>query len=543
MLTRREWLRYALTSVAGTTYLPKLSLGGEAVLSKSIRTALSDKLFSLGIASGMPSADKVILWTRLIPLENLPCEASIPVICEIANDEQFSSIQQRIETEAFSALGYAIHAEAKGLPSDRWYFYRFRCGDIISPIGRTRTLPEKNADVSKLRLGYASCQRWEHGYFHALRALSQESVDLILFLGDYIYEYSHKALSEDIVRTTGGSLSSLNDYRARYALYKSDPDLQAAHSACPWYLTWDDHEVENDYAGEYPGNSGYPNFPERRAAAYQAFYEHQPISLASIIPSVTADKPFLFSATPPRTELRLYQNLRYGRLANINLLDCRQYRSRQVCNPKNAYGSSTLNAKQCPSWNDPNRSLLGLEQEAWLNRQLTSEGTSRDPAVWQIIAQSTLFGDRRWQKKDETYYWNDGWDGYAVARLRMVELLQKVKNPVMLGGDVHENWVGHIKQDYENPDSPNVGIEFCGTSITSNSTTNSATRKTALVNNPHFIFEDGAHRGYGIIDIRPQSLDTRLRVVENVKRTDGGAVRTLAHFHVEAGRLAVERVA
>ena len=168
--------------------------------------------------------------------------------------------------------------EVRGLEPDRWYFYRFAAGDAASATGRTRTFPAPDAMVARLRLAYASCQRWEHGYYSAYRHMRAEELDLVLFLGDYIYEYPNAG--QAVRKPSGNWVLTLDDYRQRYALHKSDADLQAMHAACPWLVTWDDHEVQNDYAGVSPGYSGPPvvDFAARRAAAYQAFYEHMPCS-------------------------------------------------------------------------------------------------------------------------------------------------------------------------------------------------------------------------------------------------------------------------
>ncbi|MEO7548184.1 MAG: alkaline phosphatase D family protein, partial [Ramlibacter sp.] len=235
--------------------------------------------FSLGVASGAPATGSVVLWTRLLA-PDLAGLAGGPVAVqwEVAHDTRFSRIAQRGETLAQPELAHSVHVEVPGLEPDRWYFYRFIAGDAVSATGHTRTLPEPGAQVRRLRLAYASCQRWEHGYFSAWRHMRQEEPDAVLFLGDYIYEYA--GASNPVRTPTGGWADSLESYRRRYALYKSDAGLQAMHAACPWLLTWDDHEVQNDYAGQHPGYNGGAEperaggFAARRAAAYQAYYEH-----------------------------------------------------------------------------------------------------------------------------------------------------------------------------------------------------------------------------------------------------------------------------
>ena len=486
--------------------------------------------FALGIASGSPAADSVVLWTRLLAAAGAAelGPAPIAVRWEMAHDRAFSRIAQSGEVHALAELAHSVHAQATGLQSDRWYFYRFIAGGAVSPVGRTRTLPAPEAAVGKLRLAYASCQRWEHGFFSAYRHMREEDLDAVLFLGDYIYEYPNAARAVRV--PTGGWVLSLEDYRQRYALYKGDADLQAMHAACPWIMTWDDHEVQNDYAGLRAGDSGpaVADFKARRAAAYQAFYEHMPVR-ASVLTRALA-------GLSTGAEFRLYSQLRFGRLATLNLLDTRQYRDPQVCTGGGRLGSGFVHPSACPDWNDPARTLLGAAQERWLDQAL-----SADHAGWSIIAQQTLFGARELSSAAGPSFWNDGWDGYGAARSRLTQSLQqhKVANPVLFGGDVHENWVGHVKADYGRPDSATLGVEFCGTSLTSRSGTNAKVPQR-LAGNPHFVFADAERRGYGVAEFTPGQLTTSLRVVDDVTRPET-TIGTLARFAVQAGRPQVER--
>jgi alkaline phosphatase D len=318
---------------------------------------------------------------------------------------------------------------------------------------------------------------------------------------------------------------TLDDYRNRYALHRSEPELQAMHAACPWLVTWDDHEVQNDYAGLVAGDSGPPvlDFGARRAAAYQAFYEHMPVR-ASAWAGVSA-------------EARIYSQQRFGRLANIVMLDDRQYRDDHACNPDGKAGSSNVDPKDCPAWDDPKRTLLGAQQEQWLDGVLAQKG-----ATWTVFGQQTLFGQRDYRPGPDRFLWNDAWDGYPAARKRFVDTLQRreVANPLMLGGDVHENWVGHMKADYLKLASPPIGIELCGTSITSRSAGN-ARLPGLLAENPHFIFADSEGKGYGVVELTPQRLTATLRVVDDVKKRET-QVATLATFAAEAGRARIERI-
>ncbi len=487
--------------------------------------------FNLGVASGSPAPDGMVLWTRLRApgLWDSLGEAPIAVRWEVAHDEAFSHIAQRGEAVASAELAHSVHAEVQGLAPDRWYFYRFIAGGIISPTGRTRTLPLPQAAVKRLRVAYASCQRWEHGHFAAYRHMRDDQPDFVMFLGDYIYEYPNAAAAVRNFPTLARVLT-LADYRERHALYRSDPQLQAMHAACPWLVTWDDHEVQNDYAGVHAGDNrpaglnGVEDFMARRNAAYQAYYEHMPLRASAFVRSVAG------------VGVRLHERYRYGQLADLLLLDTRQFRDPQVCGtPQRPTGA--VDPTGCEAWDDPARTLLGAAQERWLEQTLASSSPG-----WTVIGQQGLFGRRDNLPGPGERLWNDGWDGYGPARRRLTDALQRqrVANPVVLGGDVHENWVGHVKADYAKPDSAGIGVEFCGTSISSRA--NSSARLTAqrLAENPHFVFGDASRRGYGLCDFSPAGLTTTLRVLDDATRPDA-QVETLARFAVVAGRPVIER--
>ena len=519
---RRRLLQLA-TSCAATFWLPRSAWS---------QPRLDGQPFALGVASGSPTHDSVVLWTRLmLPSASAAALAhqTVTVRWEVAHDEQFTQRVAHGQAQAAPELAHSVHVEVQGLQPERWYFYRFMQGDAVSPTGRTRTFPAPDAVVVRLRLAYASCQNWQHGYFSAYRHMLAENPDLVLFLGDYLYEYPN---SQSAVRpVTGDWLLTLDDYRQRYALYKSEPDLQAMHQACPWLLTWDDHEVQNDYAGSQEGRSGAPNldFVARRAAAYQAFYEHMPIRAAMLTQAL--------AGLASGAEMRIYQRLRYGRLVSFYMLDARQYKDPQVCTQGGKKGGSTLDPATCADWLNPARSLLGSSQERWLNAEFCQSGPQ-----WNVLGQQTLLGQRDFRPGPGQRLWNDGWDGYSAARTRLTDSLQKnaVANPVVLGGDVHENWVGHVKADYSDPRSVAVGVEFCGTSITSRSGGNAKTAER-LAENPHFGFADAERKGYGVVDFTPRQITTTLRVVDDV-RQPVTRVETLASFRVQAGRAVIEKI-
>lgn len=518
---RRQLLRLA-AATATTLWLPRSAWS---------QARLTQDPFALGVASGAPTPDGVVLWTRL--QFSLPQRDEFTLRWEVAHDEGFTRIARSGQVLAVPALGHAVHAEVAGLEPDRWYFYRFMLGDAVSPVGRTRTFPRPEDLPARLRLGYASCQRWEHGYYAAWRQMRAEQLDAVMFLGDYIYEYPG---AKNAVRPVKGAwVLTLDDYRARYALHRSDADLRAMHAACPWLLTWDDHEVQNDYAGLHEG-TGVPllgtveDFPARRAAAYQAWYEHMPVRASALRQGL--------DGMARGAEMRIYQQQSFGRLASLYLLDGRQYRDRQACLKDGKPGSNLVDPAKCPEWSDPRRSYLGMAQEQWLDGALAKSG-----GRWNVIGQQTLFGLRDGLPGPGQRLWNDGWDGYAPARARLTGALQRhaVSNPVLLGGDVHENWVGHVKADYADAGSATVGVEFCGTSISSRAS-DTAVEKTPerLAENPHFIFGDAQYRGYGVAEFTPGRLSTTLRAVRDVTQPDS-EVFTLARFEVAEGRPKIER--
>jgi alkaline phosphatase D len=469
--------------------------------------------FSLGIASGYPSPGSVVLWTRLTgELDPL----AIPVRWEVAADESMRSIVLSGEANADPAWAHAVHVEVQGLDPDRWYWYRFSAGEARSAVGRTRTAPAARASPDRLRFAFASCQQYEQGWFGAYRHIVADQPDLVAFLGDYIYE---STWGRDHVRSHGTPEPyTLADYRARHALYRSDPDLQAAHAACPWIVTWDDHEVDNDYADDRPEDGmERSEFLERRAAAYRAYYEHMPL-------------PPRMQPSGPR--MRIHTELGWGALARFYVLDSRQYRSWQACpRPGRRGGSNTVDLEQCGRISAPGRTLLGRAQERWLENAL---GDSR--ATWNVIAQQTTMAQFDQKPGPGRRAWTDGWDGYPAARRRLLDAisLRKVRNPVVLGGDVHSFNVAQLKLEFDDPASPVVASEFVGTSITSQAWAQERLAQY-LPDNPHILFADSRYRGYVRVEVTPKRWRADLRAMESVQSRDAGCT-TLATYGVEDGR-------
>ncbi len=509
---RRRFLQ-VLTALGAVAGMPK----GLAQMQTQPRFAAYP--FSLGVASGYPAPGSVVLWTRLAPVPDAPgggmAPEIIPVKWEVAADERMARIIDSGTTYAEPAWGHSLHVVVPRLQAGRSYWYRFSAGDAQSPIGRTRTAPATAARNDRLRFAFASCQQYEQGWYGAWRHLAADDPDLVVFLGDYIYEGSWG--SNHVRRHNGPEAITLEDYRARHALYKSDPDLQAAHAQLPWVLTWDDHEVENDYAGTRSENLDHPEwFLARRAAAYKAFYENQPLP------------PW---ARPLGPHMRLHTRFSYGNLASFHLLDNRQYRSPQACPHPGRGGSNRVDVSTCAEMADPARTLLGPEQERWLEAGLGSSRTR-----WNIIAQQTLMS--QWDNKQGPGRdaFTDGWDGYPAARQRLIDFLatRKPANPVVIGGDVHMSFVADVKQDFDNPSSATVASEFVGTSITSQARGQSGVLKM-LPEHPHIHLAEARYRGYTRVEIGAARMQVDLRAMDSVSTREADC-RTLASFVVEDGR-------
>ena len=469
--------------------------------------------FTLGVASGSPREDGVVLWTRLAPrpLEGGGMSDSpVAVDWQIAEDEKFARVVAQGTEQATPALAHAVHAEAKGLRPGRHYWYRFRAGNALSPIGRTRTAPAADSTPSQFRFAFASCQQYEQGYFSAYRDMAKRDLDLVVHLGDYIYEKSWG--SRLVRRHEVGIPTTLSEFRDRYALYKLDPDLQAAHAAFPWLTTWDDHEVADDYANDRSYTTPDPiQFTKMRAAAYQAYYEHLPLP-----PSARPRGPF---AT-------IYERYRFGDMLDVMLLDDRQYRSPPAC----VGAGRPATVRHCPERMLEERSMLGSQQEQWLDRQIATA-----KARWTIVAQQTLMAELARPEEGGHRFWMDGWDGYPNARRRLLESIaaHKPRNPVVIGGDRHAFFVADLKRDFGQAREPVLASEVVGTSITSQGPS-AASMQQALEANPQLKYGRGDKRGYATVDLTAARCTVGFEGVDDEKQKDS-AVHRIATFVVEDG--------
>jgi alkaline phosphatase D len=475
----------------------------------------ADYPFTLGVASGSPTPSGVVLWTRLAPQpfseDGGMDDEAVAVRWQVAEDERFARIVRRGTIDALPGRAHTVHVEVDGLASGRWFFYRFIAGNDVSPTGRTRTAPAASA-TGRMRFAIGSCQMFEQGYFVAHRHAQDEDLDLVVFLGDYIYESSWGV--NLIRRHRGGEPRTIADYRIRHAQYKTDPDLRHLHAAVPWISMWDDHEVDNDYA-DWRSEDLDPDFIARRAAGYQAYFEHMPLRA---------------SQRPRGAEARMFARTDWGRLARFHLVDGRQFRTPQAC-PRPGRGGANQVPPSCRELFDRERTMLGAAQERWL-----AEGLRQTPDRWNVVGEATLVAPAAVGEGEDRRIWTDAWDGYPAARDRLLEAVTaaRARSTLMVSGDAHTNYVADLRHD-----GPIVATEFCGTSITSQGRPQAQTDAIRAAN-PHIHLANSERRGYVVFDVDAAEVRARLRVVGDVRDRAAG-VETLATFSVAAGRPGAQR--
>jgi alkaline phosphatase D len=494
-------------------------MGVGALSGRKASAAFSGRYpFKLGVASGDPSPDGVVLWTRLAPDPlnggGAP-NRNFAVRWEVSADEGFTRIVQSGTETATPEYGHSVHVEVEGLEPARYYWYRFEAGGDVSPVGRTKTAPAADAAVAAMTFAFVSCQNWEAGYYPAYRALASEELDVVVHLGDYIYEGA--AATTGVRAHRGGDPMGLTAYRNRHALYKTDKNLQAAHAAHPFFVTWDDHEVDNNYADLVAADGTSRDlFRRRRAAACQAYYEHLPVRRSSL---------------PSGPGMRIYRRLNYGNLARISALDTRQYRTDQPC-------GDGLKAR-CAEALAASATMTGPEQEQWLLKGLGSS-----PARWNVIAQQTIMAQYDHQTGTGGLFNMDAWDGYVAARNRILGYMlnRRPSNPVVITGDVHSSWAANLKSDFRNAGSVTVGSEFVGTSITSRLPTPAVDRvKAARPENPHVKYFDGRAGGYVRCSLNAERWRSDYRLARSTSKPESPVVN-IKSFVVENGRPGVKRV-
>jgi alkaline phosphatase D len=462
--------------------------------------------FTLGIASGDPLPDGVVLWTRLAPSPLEPMggmdRRTVPVRWQVATDERFRHVVRDGTATARPEYRHSVHVDVRGLAPGRQYYYRFRVGDYDSPVGRTRTAPDPRSRRGALRLAFASCQNYPEGFYTAYRHMAAEDLDVVFFLGDYIYENSINAIGG--VRNSPTPVpdlftlapDTLDLYRLRYSLYKSDPDLQAAHAAFPWIITWDDHDVQDNYAGEISKNNDpVADFTVQRANAYRAFWEHQPL------------RPL---AEPKGPDALLYRRFTFGDLMQVSVLDTRQYRSDQACGD----GAKA----SCAAAADPTRTITGDVQEHWL-----LDGMAASGARWNVIAQQVMMAQRKVSLTEPAPVSMDAWDGYTASRQRIFDGLvqRKVPGVFVIAGDTHTNYADDLKLNFDDESSPTIGVEFVGTSISSggDGEDTNPDRAVDLAANPHIKLAN-EQRGYVTCELDRNQVRADFKVLPYISRPD-----------------------
>lgn len=515
-MKRRTFL--TTTGAAAVAALSSELLGIGESTSAAPTPKLTDYPFQLGVASGDPLSDAVVIWTRVVtdpfaPFGGMPYER-VPVEWQVAEDEGFQKVVKRGSVTAKPESGHSVHVDVTGLRPRRDYFYRFRTGNEISTVGRTKTAPDPRDSISSFTFAFASCQSWTAGFYTAHGDLARGDHDVVVFLGDYIYEYGlrpNEVRQSDVpARLTYPTLRetvTLDQYRDQYATFKADPDLQASHASAPWISTIDDHEVADNWAADSPKmtRAAYNEFLIRRANAFRAHWEHMPLRIP---------RP------PTGPDLQIYRRLAFGDLIEFNVLDTRQYRSKVV-------------EQSSPDWHDPSRSLPGAEQEKWL-----LDGLGRSTRRWNIIAQQNAIAQLDSMSGDGQGFGMDRWDGYPASRDRILAGAHErgVNNLVSIGGDLHRSIASDLKLDFNDPDSPTVGAELGGTSISSggDGVDLDVAGQRTLDENPHVKYVN-VQRGYVRCTVTADQLQADYRVAEYISEP-GSPMSNRISLVVDDGR-------
>lgn len=527
-MNRRQWMNQASQHAASLAWA-SLFASHTTTHAQTPTWRSPDDIFTLGVASGEPRPSSVVLWTRLAPQ---PLQAgggmpdhSITVDWEIAHDDRFRHIAQRGSVNTDADRAHSVHVEVHGLDSDHHYFYRFVAGGQNSPIGRTRTAPALTSSPKRLRIALAACQHYETGHFAVHREIANSDVDLVLFVGDYIYLYDESAPWR--VRQHPHQVSddrTLLDYRLQHASYKLDADLRASHAAHPWLLMWDDQEIRNDYDGwtDPEGEWNPAQFLAVRERAYRAYFEHLPVSPKRM---------------PRGLGMAMFNAVQWGSLAQIVLLDTRQYRSPLPCSdPFRAPKGRVV--WHCPELHAPEQSMLGAVQERWLSQWL-AQSTQR----WQLITQTTQISPAYLQLPGEPLRYGDGWDAYPGARDRLMDAIGQasVRNAICLGGDVHRHVAAQLRRRPDDPRSPIIASEFVTSSISSKGLSE-LMNDLLLHGNPDMRHCRSDERGYTLLELDDEQLTCTFRATRHPVAKQA-SLHTQARFVVQDGIPGPKRMA
>ena len=497
---QRRHLFRQLSRAAATLAWQQLFSSTAQAQTEVLPWTTSTNVFSLGVASGEPRPDSVVLWTRLAPLPSMADGGMPPrpvsVLWEVAHDEQFYRVARSGSTLAIPERAHALHLEVEGLAPDRPYFYRFMAAGQVSPIGRTRTAPDPAANPARLRMALASCQHYEVGYFTMHREMAEADIDLVLFVGDYIYETEAPGMSRQRQHPHVFPRSehdyTLDDYRIHHASYKLDADLQANHAAHPWLMVWDDHEVMNDYTGDTaPDISDKDEFLKIRTAAYRAYFEHLPLSPKRM---------------PHGPSMPMQDRYGWGQLAELWTVDTRQNRGERVCHGRHAPDNGQA-LWRCRAAGASNRSMLGQDQENWLADSLVASTCD-----WKFIVQSTQVSPGGLRTPLGRVYYADGWDAFPAARERLLSAIgqPRIQNVVCLGGDVHRHVAANLRLDPQDRTSPIVAAEIVTSSVTSKGLSEFLSDWMRL-SNPDALHLRSDQRGYVLLDVTAPQVVAEFR--------------------------------
>ncbi|PBC71957.1 alkaline phosphatase D [Streptomyces sp. TLI_235] len=534
---RRRRVLKAAALTAGAAVLPIAAGTAPA-------TAATAPQFLHGVASGDPLPDGVVLWTRVTPTPDaVPGSNAGPateVAWQVATDKSFTSVRAGGTVTTSAGTDHTVKVDVRGLTPDTVYWYRFTAGGVTSPVGRTRTAPTADTALDRLRLGVASCANWEAGYFSAYRHLAARGdLDVFLFLGDYIYEYKtgEFCAAGKVVRPhePAHEITTLADYRTRHGRYKTDPDLQGLHAIIPTVAIWDDHEFANDaWAGgaenHTPGTEG--DWSERMAAAKQAYFEWMPV------------RPSIAGTT--------YRRLRYGKLADLHLLDLRSFRSQQV-----KVGNGDVDSAD--------RTMTGRAQLDWLKSGLSASDTT-----WRLIGNEVMISPVAFLSLPDYLLRpiakllglpgeglainTDQWDGYTHDRRELLGHLKDngIGNTVFLTGDIHSAWAADVPNEAATyPASGSVATEFVVTSVSSDNiddflkvapqTLSLVAAAAIQAANRHIKWVDLDSHGYGVLDITPQAVQMDYYILSDRTRKDATTKWTRS-YRSRTGTQQVERV-
>jgi alkaline phosphatase D len=548
-ISRRKLIG-SIGALSTAATLPLWATQAPAFLRGRLDDPLPSDVFSLGVGSGDADEDSVVLWTRLAPDPlnggGMP-QRPVRVRYRLAHDPGMGRVFRMGEVWAVPDTGHVVQVQVAGLRPDSWYWFDFEVQGARSRVGRTRTFSAARQHCPNLRFALVSCQDYEAGYYPAYRDMLTQQLDFVVHVGDYIYESGASASPLILTRThLGAEIFSVQDYRNRYALYRLDPNLQNVHAQLPFFCVWDDHEVDNNYADEQPEASApYQGvaFLQRRRNAYQVYLESMPLRRRS-------DASGEHRERRDEDEVRIYRNFQFGDLANLYLLDTRQYRSDQPAG--DGFGSTDVDALaiepvlgeslyDAAGILNPSATLLGPEQERWLGRNLRESDTR-----WNILGQQIMVMPwnliKAGRKQVELnpslpaaqkaallgafdrvadLYNVDAWDGYPAARRRLLSLIRAsgALNPVILSGDIHSAWAANLVTDFGDVANADlIAAEFVCTSITSTFLSpdprpTDFVVRTTLTDNPHIHYFNGLFRGYSLCDVNHQRWQTTYRTV------------------------------